>query len=126
MSRRLDYGVIRSRIAVTVSVLLQHTFDSSGVCSGYTKLLIAPFVDLVCYVRHCQRTPQDSVKMLLVGAIHGGVTLLRQLCNLLPHPGNLLLQCVPGVQCPRDRIRSPYCVRDCVRVNGYKHPLPAQ
>ena len=102
MPRYLDYGVIRSRIAVTVSVLPQHVLDSSGIRGGDTELLfsvvgVATLTYLICHVWHCQRSPQDGVKMLSVGAIHGGVTLLGELRDLFPQPGNLLPLRVPVV-----------------------------
>ena len=128
MPRCLDYGLIRSCITVTVSILPQNGFNSGGVCPGYAELLsstVRPtaLAHLFRYVWHCQRASQDGVKMLLGGAIHGGITLPHQLRDLLPHPCDLLAFRIPVVQCPRDRIRPLYRRRDRVRVGGYKHPL---
>ena len=129
MSGCRDYGLIRSCITVTVSVLLQHVLDSGGICSGYAELLsstVRPtaLAHLFRYAWHCQRAPQDGVKMLSVGAIRGGVTLLGELLDLFPQPGNLLPLRVPVVQCPCDCIRPLHRSRDRVRVGGYEYPLP--
>ena len=62
--------------------------------------------------------------MLSVGVIHGGVTLLGELRDLFPQPGNLLPLRVPVVQCPRDCIRPLHRSRARVRVGGYEYPRP--